>query len=147
MVDNDNEKFTNKMINNSSNKNDKSGIKKETFIVEEEKTIYDYLLVLDFEANCTNSEKSIDVVTCMFALHEMPKYAQINVINNAIKIAKEQIIFVDISPNYKPKELMLTGEPYLLDYLKNIKDIFKEFEYFKYNEYIKNHVAIWIYNV
>ena len=37
------------------------------------------------------------------------KYAQQNVIQNAISIAKEKVIFVDISPNYKPNKLMLSG--------------------------------------
>lgn len=81
-----------------------------------------------------------DIVTCMFSLHEMPYSAQIKVINNAVNIAKEEVIIVDISPNYKPSNIMLSGEPYLIDYLKNINSILYEFYY---NEFIKNHVGIW----
>ena len=44
-----------------------------------------------------------DIVTCMFAFHEMPQQAQIRVINNGIMIAKEEFIIVDIAPNYKNK--------------------------------------------
>ena len=86
------------------------------------------------------SDKSFDIVSCMFALHEMPKKAQIKVIQNAITIANEEVIIVDISPNYTPSNLMLAGEPYLPEYLKNIDFILKDLNYY---ELIPNHVAIW----
>jgi LPS O-antigen subunit length determinant protein (WzzB/FepE family) len=76
----------------------------------------------------------------MFALHEMPRSAQIKVIQNAINIANKEVVIVDISPDYIPSNLMLSGEPYLPEYLKNIEFILKDFEY---NNYIQNHVSIW----
>ena len=82
----------------------------------------------------------IDIVTCMFTLHEMPYFAQINTIKNAISIAKEEVVFVDISPNYTPSQTMLSGEPYILDYLSNIEKLMQKF---KKIDYIKNHVTIW----
>ena len=85
-------------------------------------------------------DDEFDIVTCMFSLHEMPYSAQIKVINNALLIAKEEVIIVDISPNYKPSKIMLSGEPYLLDYLKNIKIILYQLDH---SELIKNHVGIW----
>ena len=54
-----------------------------------------------------NTKQHIDIVTCMFALHEIPYFAQKNIINNAIRIAKEKVIFVDISPNYIPSKIPL----------------------------------------
>tara|TARA_B100001093_G_scaffold520286_1_gene614277 strand:+ start:6169 stop:6786 length:618 start_codon:yes stop_codon:yes gene_type:complete len=85
-------------------------------------------------------EEEFDIVTCMFAMHEMPKKAQIKTINNALNIAKEKVIIVDISPDYKPSQIMLSGEPYLPDYLKNIKYILKDLDYYNF---IPNHVAVW----
>ena len=82
----------------------------------------------------------VDIVTCMFTLHEMPYYAQKNTITNAIMIANKEVIFVDISPNYIPSKTMLTGEPYILDYLYNIQTLLQNFEKI---EYIKNHVTLW----
>lgn len=85
-----------------------------------------------------------DIVTCMFAFHEMPLSAQCRVIENAINIAKEEIIIVDIASNYKPKTIMLDGEPYLLKYLDSIDNTLSCFD--KIN-YIDNHVAIWKYKI
>ena len=85
------------------------------------------------------------IVTCMFAFHEMPLQAQIRVINNGIMIAKEEFIIVDIAPNYKnknPPKIMLSGEPYLLNYLNNIENILYDFEK---TIYIPNHVNVWKY--
>ncbi len=86
--------------------------------------------------------ENFDVVSCMFALHEMPITAQYRVINNAIKIAEKEVIIVDISSDYTPKTIMLSGEPYLIDYLDNIDNILKKFEKI---EYIPKHVSIWKY--
>jgi ubiquinone/menaquinone biosynthesis C-methylase UbiE len=87
-------------------------------------------------------ETDFDIVSCMFAFHEMPLNAQYKVIENAISIAKKEIIIVDIATNYQPKKIMLDGEPYLIDYLDNIDNVLSDFE--KIN-YIDNHVNIWKY--
>ncbi len=87
---------------------------------------------------------SFDIVTCMFAFHEMPLSAQCRIIENAMKIAKEEIIIIDIASNYQPKKIMLDGEPYLLKYLDSIDNTLSCFD--KIN-YIDNHVAIWKYKI
>ena len=90
-------------------------------------------------------KKSIDVVTCMFAFHEMPNYAHVRIIDNALMIAKKEFVIVDIAPDYKsgkPPEIMLRGEPYLLNYLDTIQDILHDFEE---TVYIPGHVHIWRY--
>lgn len=89
--------------------------------------------------------KEIDIVTCMFAFHEMPNYAHIRIIQNALMISKEEFVIVDIAPNYKnknPPKIMLKGEPYLINYLNTINDILYDFEE---TIYIPNHVHIWKY--
>ena len=88
------------------------------------------------------SSEDIDIVTCMFAFHEMPEYAHKKIIDNAKKIANEEVIIVDIASDYKPKEIMLSGEPYLLDYMSSIDITLQEFEK---TVYIDDHVHIWKY--
>ena len=44
--------------------------------------------------------------------------------------------------NKKPSKIMLSGEPYLLDYLNNIENILYDFEE---TIYIPGHVHIWKY--
>lgn len=65
---------------------------------------------------------SFDVCTVCFALHEMPSYARVNVLRNAVRIAKKRAIFCDISNDYSSSVFMRMGEPYLLDYQENILD-------------------------
>ena len=85
-----------------------------------------------------------DVVTCMFAFHEIPQEGQINIIKNALRISKKKVIFVDICTDYKPSKLMLSGEPYTLDYLNNVDALFERFSFEKEN-LIKGHVDMWYY--
>lgn len=87
-----------------------------------------------------NLQKRIDIVTCMFAFHEMPIEGQLKVKENAERLANREVIIVDISSNYKPKEIMLSGEPYLINYLNNIDYVLED-----YNKeiYIKDHVTVW----
>ena len=70
----------------------------------------------------------------------MPNYAHINIINNCMRIAKEEIIIIDISPKYIPSNIMLSGEPYLLNYLNTIDNILIDFNK---TTYIDNRVCIW----
>lgn len=85
-----------------------------------------------------------DFVTCMFAFHEIPEEGQINIIKNSLRISKKKVIFVDICTDYKPSKLMLSGEPYTLEYLKNIDNLFDRFSFEKKN-LIKGHVDMWYY--
>ena len=95
-------------------------------------------------AEIYGNKNEFDCVSIMFAMHEMPNYAHINIINNCKRISKYNIIIVDISPNYEPSELMLSGEPYLINYLKNFNNLMEK-EGFDYVELIDNHVRVWYY--
>ena len=88
--------------------------------------------------------KEFDFVTCMFAFHEIPTEGHTEIIKNAKRICKKEIIIVDIAPEYKPSNIMLTGEPYILEYLKNIRDTFAE-NSFTEKKLINNHVTVWNY--
>jgi SAM-dependent methyltransferase len=98
-------------------------------------------------ANAENYGKpqEFDTATLMFAFHEMPNYAHHKIIKNAKRITKHEIIIVDINPNYNPSQLMLMGEPYLLNYKTTIAKILEKHN-FTYLEYIPNHVGLWIYS-
>jgi SAM-dependent methyltransferase len=98
-------------------------------------------------ANAENYGKpqEFDTATLMFAFHEMPNYAHHKIIKNAKRITKHEIIIVDINPNYNPSQLMLMGEPYLLNYKATIAKILEKHN-FTYLEYIPNHVGLWIYS-
>ena len=78
----------------------------------------------------------------MFSFHEMPEYAHNLIIQNSLNIAKKEIIILDISTDYKPSKLMLTGEPYLINYLKTIDRTMEKYNFKKFN-YINNHVDCW----
>jgi SAM-dependent methyltransferase len=85
-----------------------------------------------------------DVVTCMFAFHEIPAEGHVNILKNALRISRNKIIIVDISTDYKPSKLMLAGEPYTLDYLKNINILMEDFS-FKKTNLVPGHVDMWLY--
>ena len=89
--------------------------------------------------------QEFETATLMFAFHEMPNYAHHKIIKNAKKITKHDILIVDISPNYSPSKLMLSGEPYLLNYKATIHDLLQKHN-FNYLEYIPNHVGLWVYS-
>lgn len=85
-----------------------------------------------------------DVVTIMYLFHEAPQEGRKSLIENAKKMARNRVIIVDISPDYKPSISMLSGEPYILDYLENVREDLCEF-----NEEIvlKGHVHKWTYKI
>ena len=64
--------------------------------------------------------ESCDVATVMYGMHEMPQAARRRVIRNAMRIARQSALVVDIWPGFEPSPMMLSGEPYVLYYLQNI---------------------------
>ena len=112
-------------------------------------------------AETFGDDREFDTVSIMFSFHEMPCDAYRNVIRNAIRVARKKVVIVDISSDYKPSRSMLSGEPYLADYLKkfdyNIVNtiVWKEetnthfpiFHIPKWNKtnLVKGHVDMWEY--
>lgn len=95
-------------------------------------------------AETFGNSKTYDYVTCMFAFHEMPNSAHKKIIKNCIRIARKKIIIVDISTKYVPSQLMLSGEPYIINYLETIDDILYNFNK---TILINGHVDMWEYNI
>ena len=108
-------------------------------------SLYTHTQFIKGNAENYGQPQEFDTATLMFAFHEMPNYAHHKIIKNAKKITKHAIIIVDIDPSYRPSKLMLSGEPYLLNYKATIAKILKEHQ-FSYLEYIPNHVGLWYYS-
>lgn len=96
------------------------------------------------DAENYREENMFDIVQIFFAFHEIPYYGREKILRNAYNNARRSIIIVDISPNYKPSNSMLLGEPYIEDYLTHIQDELRNFE-----EYIliPDHVHMWKYDI
>ena len=62
-------------------------------------------------AETFGSNEEFDTVSIIFSFHEMPRSAHINIIRNAIRVARKKVVIVDISQEYKPSTAMLSGEP------------------------------------
>ena len=59
-----------------------------------------------------------------------------------MRVAKKNIIFVDITTEYRPNKVMLSGEPYIYNYLKNIDITMNKYNFKKVVKY-NNRVNIW----
>ena len=108
-------------------------------------SLYTHTKFLKGNAENYGQPQEFDTATLMFAFHEMPNYAHHKIIKNAKRITKHAIIIVDISPTYSPSPLMLSGEPYLLNYKDTIQNILTHHQ-FSYLEYIPNHVGLWYFS-
>jgi 2-polyprenyl-3-methyl-5-hydroxy-6-metoxy-1,4-benzoquinol methylase len=91
-----------------------------------------------------------DVVTIMFALHEVPQKSRIDILQNALRVCKSRVVVCDISRQKVPSAAMLSGEPYLLEYQKNIKEdltsVYKNdasvVQFLFDDNYVPNHVMV-----
>lgn len=97
------------------------------------------------EGNAENPfvEGNFDVVSIMFLFHEVPQFSRKRIIDKAKMIADKKVIVVDIAPEYAPSPLMESGEPYIRDYLANIRD-----DLFDFNEdvLVNGHAHMWTYD-
>lgn len=101
---------------------------------------------LEDNAETVELEEKQDLITIMFALHEVPREARLIILENIKNNLKKngKMLIVDIDTSYIPSESMLSGEPYVQDYLKNIDtDVLKVFPNSTMEVYIEGHVRIW----
>jgi len=69
-------------------------------------------------------------------------YEKLDVLRNGGTLA-----VVDISPEYEPSPTMLAGEPYVLEYKKNIVQQMKSIQGFsdiQYHTIVPGHVVLWL---
>ena len=68
-----------------------------------------------------NRATKYDIVTCMFYFHKIPRYLRKAIIVNAIHIATERVVIVDVSPEYKDYIAMSHANPFMPDYIKTCR--------------------------
>jgi SAM-dependent methyltransferase len=93
-------------------------------------------------AETYGKDSEFDIVSCMFGFHEFPKEGHVKIVENCKRVARKKIVIVDISTDYKPSRLMLTGEPYIKDYLAEIDSTLHDFNK---TIVIEGHVDMWTY--
>lgn len=87
---------------------------------------------------------SFDAVTIMFAFHEMPRRAHQRILQNAIRVARRKVVVVDIAHEYRASRQMLSGEPYLLNYLDQFPTTIQDSHpNWNHTTLVKNHVEKW----
>lgn len=97
----------------------------------------------------TLPDASFDLVTIMYAFHEAPYLGRYRMLREARRLLAPggTLAVVDISPLYEPSPTMLAGEPYVLEYKKNIQKQMSRIQGFErctYSEVVKGHVGKWI---
>lgn len=98
-----------------------------------------------------NAPKSkFDLVTIFYAFHEIPYSARYRIIRESRRLLKPggKLAIIDICPtNYVPSPSMLSGEPYVLEYQKNIEKQLERIQGFQStdkSEIIHGHVVMWV---
>lgn len=91
--------------------------------------------------------RNFAAATLAFVTHEMPRSARMNAMHNALKIAP-LVHVMDIDTTYTPSAAMLTGEPYLSNYLEFMNADVRVIATANdaellVNELIPGHVRVW----
>merc|ERR1712224_117429 len=92
---------------------------------------------------------SFDLVTVMFVLHEAPFLGRYRILREARRLLREggTLAVVDISSEYRPSRTMLAGEPYVVEYQKNVDRQLRTFQGFsdaRAEEFVPGHVTLWL---
>jgi len=103
-------------------------------------------------ANAENTQlpsRSFDLVTVMYAFHEAPSHGRQNILKEAHRLLQPggTLAVIDICTDYTPSKSMLAGEPYVLEYQKNIHRQLRTFRGFAevtYKTVVPNHVGMWV---
>mmetsp|Transcript_32187 Transcript_32187/g.47175 ORF Transcript_32187/g.47175 Transcript_32187/m.47175 type:complete len:180 (+) Transcript_32187:243-782(+) len=93
--------------------------------------------------------QSFDLATIMYAFHEAPYAGRYRMLREARRLLRNggTLAVVDISPEYEPSPTMLAGEPYVLEYKKNIVQQMKSIQGFsdiQYHTIVPGHVVLWL---
>eukprot|EP00561_Arcocellulus_cornucervis_P011558 CAMPEP_0185809112 /NCGR_PEP_ID=MMETSP1322-20130828/6008_1 /TAXON_ID=265543 /ORGANISM="Minutocellus polymorphus, Strain RCC2270" /LENGTH=330 /DNA_ID=CAMNT_0028505363 /DNA_START=430 /DNA_END=1422 /DNA_ORIENTATION=+ len=94
-------------------------------------------------------DDSFDLVTIMYGFHEIPRLARSRVTSEAHRILANggKLAVIDISSDYDPSPAMLSGEPYVLEYKKNIHQQMEDlpgFVDYTYQTIVPGHVGMWL---
>jgi ubiquinone/menaquinone biosynthesis C-methylase UbiE len=94
-------------------------------------------------------DKHFDLVTIMYAFHEVPRKGRDRILAEAHRLLKPggTLAVVDITSDYIPSKSMLLGEPYVMDYQKEIHNQIQQFRGFirpRYEPVLPGHVGMWL---
>ena len=129
---------SNQMINQAKRINRKF---KNNYLLGNAENTYETIDFVEHFKNINNTNyNGFDIVTIFFGFHEIPQEEIQFILLYHSKYKRKKIVIVDIDPDYKPSKTMLMGEPYLLEYKRNIR---KDLSYFKEDTIINNHVKMW----
>lgn len=97
------------------------------------------------------ADGTFDLVTVFYGFHEIPRLARGRVLQESHRILQDggKLAIVDISTDYSPSPAMLAGEPYVLEYSKNIHDQMESlkgagFTEYSYETIVPGHVGLWL---
>ena len=70
----------------------------------------------------------------------------------ALRLARKKVLIVDIWPGFEPSPMMLSGEPFVLDYLANIEaDVVASHDSAGWDlstiDVVPEHVRMWRFDV
>ena len=93
--------------------------------------------------------QSLDLVTIMYGFHEVPREGRNRIIREARRLLKKggHIAIIDICPTYTPSPHMLAGEPFVIEYQKNIDEQLASLpglNLFKRRTVVPGHVNMWL---
>lgn len=85
-------------------------------------------------------DEAFDYAQLSFVFHEIPQEKRKKIIERVKQYTKIGIFIMDISDTYTPSRSMISGEPFIKNYLEEINNDLKDF--YKFN-LIKDRVVIW----
>lgn len=93
--------------------------------------------------------KAYDLVTVMYAFHEVPHAGRDKILAEARRLLRPRgkLVIVDISSDYTPSKSMLQGEPYVLEYQTSIHEQLRNAPGFmapQHSNLVKDNVDMWV---
>lgn len=90
------------------------------------------------------TDDKYDVVTSMFYFHKIPQFLRKIIVNEAIKLANERVVIVDVSPDYEAGPEMFKQSTFLGDYFKNCRN---DLSNFTETTLVDGLLSIWVYDI
>ena len=87
-----------------------------------------------------------DVSVICMVMHEMPPCAHRDILETMLRSSRKEVWVVDIDPSYRPSLLMLSGEPFIADYIRTIEATLQSVSGASVDklEIVKGHVCAWV---
>jgi hypothetical protein len=87
--------------------------------------------------------------TTRYAFHEIPFIGRYKILREVRRLLAQgaTLAIVDICPDYEPSPSMLVGEPYVLEFKRNVHKqlgCVRGFANVRYKEMIPGHVGVWL---